>query len=138
MRFIYTLLFVFLINISVGLTQDNMKGKHIEVINTEQNKQKELHIKYDLKPNNGKSKLLQIKFKNKTKANLNIDLVVGFYSNGVLLEKADIVDCLKKSFLNNFFRPYHLVETSFKEAQEIEIKILNFYSEQVDECRQTH
>lgn len=137
MRLFSSLIIVFLTSFSFGFAQTSVKAKHIEEIKIDQEK-RDLAINYSFKKGKEKASMLKVKFFNKTKANLNVDLVMGFYSNGVLLEKADIVDCLKKSFFSNLFRPYHLVETSFKEGQEVEIEILNFYSEQVDECRQTH
>ncbi len=137
MRLFLSLIIVFLASFSLGLAQTDLKIKHIEEINIDQEK-RDLTISYSFKKRKEKTSMLKVKFYNKTKANLNVDLVMGFYSNGVLLEKAGIVDCLKKSFFSNLFRPYHMVETSFEEGQEVEIKILNFYSEQIDECRETH
>ena len=124
-------------SLSIGFAQESLKEKHVEEITIDKEK-RDLNINYSFKQGKENVSLLKVRFFNKTKVNLNVDLVMGFYSNGVLLEKADIADCLKKSFFSNFFRPYHLIETAFKEGQEVEIKILNFYSEQVDECRETH
>ena len=137
MRLILSFAIVFFTSFSIGFAQQSIKSKHVEEIKIDEEK-RELNINYSFKQGKEKQSLLKVRFFNKTKVNLNVDLVVGFYSNGVLLEKVDIVDCLKKSFFNNFFRPYHLVETTFKEGQEVEIEILNFNSEQVGECGETH
>jgi|GEM_PF-5211151 len=135
MRLFLFLTVVFFTTYSFGFSQESQRTKHIEKIDIGKEK-RNLTIDYTLKQGKENNSVLEVKFFNKTRAHLNVDLVIGFYSNGILLEKATIADCLKKSFLSNFFRPYHLVETPIKEVQEVEI--LNFKSEQVDECRQTH
>lgn len=122
---------------TVSFAQVSIKGKHTEDITIKKDTKK-LHINYSFKKKTTEAQLLKIKFSNKTKQNLNVDLVIGIYSNGVLLEKADIVDCLKKPFWNNWFRPYHLIETSVGDKSNIEINVLNLYTESVDECRPTH
>ena len=137
MKLFLSFAIVFFSSFSIGSAQESIKNKHVEEIKIDEEK-RELNINYSFKQGKEKQSLLKVRFFNKTKVNLNVDLVMGFYSNGVLLEKVDIADCLKKSFFSNLFRPFHLVETSFKEGQVIEIEILNFYSEQVDECRETH
>ncbi|MFT6166341.1 MAG: hypothetical protein ACJAV5_001174 [Vicingaceae bacterium] len=137
MRLFLSFAIVFFTSFSIGFAQESIKNKHVEEIKIDEEK-RELNINYSFKQGKEKQSFLKVRFFNKTKVNLTVDLVMGFYSNGVLLEKVDIADCLKKSFFSNFFRPFHLVETSFKEGQVIEIEILNFYSEQVDECRETH
>lgn len=137
MRLVYTFLLVLFGGLSIGFAQQSLKGRHTEQVVIETEK-KDLQINYSLKIDKENKSLLKVRFFNKTKANLNVDLVLGIYNNGVLLEKADIVDCLKKSFFNNFFRPYHLVETGILEIKGVEIDILNILTEETDECRPTH
>jgi len=137
MKVFLTCITVFLIGISNGSSQENEKVKHIEKIKVGE-EVKEVNVNYSFKNMEGKGTLLKVRFFNKTKVNLNVDVVMGFYSNGILLEKADLADCLKKSFFSNFFRPYHLIETSFEPKSDVEVEVLNFNSEQVNECRETH
>ena len=137
MRLVYTFLLVLFGGLSIGFAQQSLKGRHTEQVVIETEK-KDLQINYSLKIDKENKSLLKVRFFNKTKANLNVDLVLGIYKNGVLLEKADIVDCLKKSFFSNFFRPYHLVETSILKIKGVEIDILNILTEETDECRPTH
>jgi hypothetical protein len=137
MKVFLTCITVFLISISNGSSQENEKVKHIEKIKVGE-EVKEVNVNYSFKNMEGKGTLLKVRFFNKTKVNLNVDVVMGFYSNGILLEKADLADCLKKSFFSNFFRPYHLIETSFEPKSDVEVEVLNFNSEQVNECRETH
>ena len=123
--------------ITNGFTQESLKGRHTEKIKVGEQETKDLHINYNFKEVKNEGPYLKVRFYNKTKKNLEVDLVMGIYSNGVLLEKADIADCLKKSIFNNFFRPFHLIETTTKDKENIEIKVLNIYNKQVDECGAT-
>jgi hypothetical protein len=137
MRLVFTFLLVLFGGLTIGFAQQSLKGRHIEQVVSKTEK-KDLQINYSVKINKEGKSMLKIRFFNKTKASLKVDLVLGIYSNGVLLEKADIVDCLKKSFLNNFFRPNHLVETTISETKGLEIDILNILTEVTDECRPSH
>lgn len=137
MRLFISITLLFFATSLSSFAQQTLKGKHIEKIKVNEQEKKELHINYELKEVKGEGPFLKIRFYNKTRQHLTIDLVIGIYSNGVLVEKADVADCLKKSIFNNFFRPFHLVETAIKDNQDIEIKVLNIYTEQVDECRKT-
>ncbi|MDA9312523.1 hypothetical protein N9515_08600 [Vicingaceae bacterium] len=137
MRLLLSFTIIFFASLFNGYAQESAESKHVEEIKIGDEK-RQVNINYSFKQGKENETLLKVQFFNKTKVNLNVDLVMGFYNNGVLLEKVDIADCLKKSFFNNFFRPFHLVGTSFKEVEVVEIEILNFYSERVDECRETH
>lgn len=137
MKEIFAIVILTIATITSGFAQESLKGKHTEKIKVGDQETKELHVNYDFKEVKKEGPYLKVRFYNKTRKNLEVDLVIGIYSNGVLLEKADIADCLKKSIFNNFFRPFHLIETTTKDKGNIEIKVLNIYTEQVDECRTT-
>lgn len=109
-----------------------------ELENTE-----ELSVKTKWKANKEGNKELYVKFKNTAKSRLQVSLEIGFYSAGVLAEKAMISDCLKKCFWHNWFRPIQLIipeELNNKEIEreDFEFKILNLQTEKVEECEETH
>ena len=137
MKEIFSIVILTIATITNGFAQESLKGRHTEKIKVGDQKTRKLHVNYDLKKVKKDGPYLKVRFYNKTRKNLEVDLVMGIYSNGVLLEKADIAGCLKKSIFSNFFRPFHLIETTTKERENIEIKILNIYTEQVDECGTT-
>ena len=80
---------------------------------------------------------LKVKFTNKSKSAVNVDLEVSFYENGILEESSNIAACLKKSFFANLFRPYHLVQTESKENDSFEVKLTEFKTVKVEECTET-
>jgi len=131
------LLILFIGLCTAAFSQQKIKAIHSEKLEIS-GESKELKILYTYKTNKEGKKDLRVKFKNKTKSALEIDLVMGFYSNGVLLEKTTIVDCLKKSFLDNFLRPIHLVQSDGFQKNDIEVKVLNLIASPTDECRETH
>ncbi|MEQ8908740.1 MAG: hypothetical protein RIC95_06080 [Vicingaceae bacterium] len=103
----------------------------------------ELTIKTKWKANQAGKKELYVKFKNTAKSRLNVNLELGLYSAGVLAEKAQIADCLKKCFWHNWFRPVHLVipedlSNNDIEGDDFEVKVLELKTEEVDECEETH
>lgn len=102
----------------------------------------DIKVKYKWKENKSGEKELRIKFKTTAKSDLNTDLELGFYHNGILEEKAQINDCLKKFFWNDWFRPIHLVQFENLTKEQIEsdqfkLEILDLSTEKVDKCTQT-
>ena len=99
-------------------------------------------VKQKWKENKEGKRELRIKFKNKTGSAVNVDMEFGFYLNGIMEEKVVINDCLKKSFLNNWFRPIHIItsETLSNEqlkSDELEVQVSEMKTTEVDECRET-
>lgn len=102
----------------------------------------DIKVKYKWKENKSGVKELRIKFKTTAKSDLNTDLELGFYHNGILEEKAQINDCLKKFFWNDWFRPIHIVQFENLTKEQIEsdqfkFEILDLSTEKVDKCTQT-
>lgn len=120
-----------------GFTQTKIDGVQTEKVKIG-GEQKELQVFYRYKTLKKDIKGVRVKFKNKTKSALNVDVVFGLYSNGVLLEKATIADCLKKSFFDNFTRPVHIIQSEVFEKEDITLEILDLVTTPVDECRETH
>ncbi|MBL4708464.1 MAG: hypothetical protein JKY48_08515 [Flavobacteriales bacterium] len=132
------LLFLCLIACSLtSFSQTKIDGMHTEKVKIGE-EEKELIVFYRYKTLKKDIKGVRVKFKNKTKSALNVDLVIGLYANGVLLEKSTIVDCLKKSFFSNFTRPVHIIQSDVFEKEDIRIEILDLVSTPIDECRETH
>ena len=118
-------------------SQTKIDGVYTEEVKIGE-KKKELQVFYKYKTLKKDIKGVRVKFKNKTKSALTVDLVVGLYSNGVLLEKSTIADCLKKSFFDNITRPVHIIQSEVFEKEDITIEILDLVTTPVDECRETH
>jgi len=105
-------------------------------------KSKIVSVCYSLKDTKEGKTAVKVKFKNKAKTAINVNTTLGFYSNGVLVEKVEVADCLKKSCFNNWFRPYHLVETegissTELKSDDIKIEVLDIVTTETDECRKT-
>lgn len=103
---------------------------------------KEIKVKYKWKENKSGEKELRIKFKTTANSDLNTDLELGFYHNGILEERAQINDCLKRFFWNDWFRPIHLIqfETLTKEqieSDQFKVEILELKTEEVEKCKET-
>ena len=99
-------------------------------------------LKFKWKENKEDKYEVRVKFKNKAKSAVNVESELGFYSNGVLKEKAQINDCLKKGFWDNWFRPVHVIITDDFSQEELKsestkVEVLEFNTELVDECRET-
>lgn len=75
---------------------------------------------------------------NRSKSNLNVDLELGFYDTGVLEQRAEINDCLKKGFFSNLFRVGHLINGKTQETEgkfsHYEIQLLELNTNIVDKC----
>lgn len=81
---------------------------------------------------------LRIKFKNTSKSDLNVDFEIGFYADGVLEESSEIATCLKKGFLKNWFRNWHVIQSETdKKLDEMELEAIELKTEKVDECTET-
>lgn len=103
---------------------------------------KDIKVKYKWKENKSGEKELRIKFKTTAKSDLNTDLELGFYHNGILEEKAQINDCLKRFFWNDWFRPIHLIQFENLSKEQIEsdqfkIEVLELKTEKVEKCTET-
>lgn len=101
-----------------------------------------IKVKYKWKENKEGAKELRIKFKTTAKSDLNTDLELGFYHNGILEEKAQISDCLKRFFWNDWFRPIHIVQFENLTKEQIEsdqfkLEVLELSTEKVDKCTKT-
>ncbi len=98
-------------------------------------------LKYKWKDNKQGKRELRVKFNNKSKTNVNVDVEIGFYTQGVLEETVEISDCLKRSFFDNWFRPIHIVSSSLNNEQlnssDLQLEASEFKTEQTDECRET-
>ena len=101
-----------------------------------------IRVKYKWQENKEGEKELRIKFKTTSNSDLNIDLKLGFYHTGILEEEAQISDCLKRFFWNDWFRPLHIIQ--FKnlnkdqiESEEFKLEILNLSTEKIDKCANT-
>ena len=99
-------------------------------------------VKYKWKTNKEGNQELRIKFKNKAKSAVNLDLELGYYLNGVMEEKVAIADCLKKSFIDNWFRQIHIVtsENLSKEqlmSEDLDVQVTEMKIEKIDECGET-
>lgn len=102
----------------------------------------DITVKYKWKKSKNDKQELRIKFKNQTGSAVNIDTEFGFYINGVMEEKVILNDCLKKSFLDNWFRPLHIItsETLSNEqlkSEDLEVQVTEMKTEKIDECRET-
>tara|TARA_B100000965_G_C19125293_1_gene555069 strand:- start:60 stop:458 length:399 start_codon:yes stop_codon:yes gene_type:complete len=109
---------------------------------TELKSDESLTIRTKWQENKEGKKELRLKFKNKAKAHLTVNLEIGFYSGGILAEKALIADCLKKGFWNNWFRPVHLVimeelDNAAISEDSFKIEVLELSTEQVKECSES-
>ena len=100
-------------------------------------------VKYKWKENSEGEKELRIKFNNQAGSDLNVNLELGFYHNGILEEKAVIADCLKRYFWNDWFRPIHIVANEELTQEELEsdqfsLEITDLKTEKVEKCEETH
>jgi hypothetical protein len=102
----------------------------------------DIKVKYKWKENKSGEKELHIKFKTTAKSDLNTDLELGFYHNGILEERAQINDCLKRFFWNDWFRPIHLIQFENLTKEQIEsdqfkLEVLKLKKEEVEKCNET-
>lgn len=103
---------------------------------------KDIKVKYKWKENHNGQQELYIKFKTTANANLNTDLKLGFYLNGVQKETAHIADCLKRFFWNDWFRPVHIIQLEDFSKEEIQsdqfnIEIMELKTEEIEKCTGT-
>ena len=86
----------------------------------------------------GKSEL-QIKFKNKSKLHQVVNLELGLYESGILVEQSDISACLGKNIFSNALQDIHILSSEYIETLDynknaIEIKTLSFEMEKTENC----
>src|SRR5690606_22687643 len=99
-------------------------------------------IKYKWKTNKEGKQELRVKFKNTSGSAVNLDLELGFYLKGVMEEKVQLNDCLKKSFFDNWFRPIHIISSESLsneqlKSEDLERQVTEMKTEQVEDCRET-
>ncbi|MEX2379180.1 MAG: hypothetical protein WD530_00435 [Vicingaceae bacterium] len=126
----------------IGIILFTFNGIHAQMCYDVLQTEEDIKVKYKWKENESGEKELRIKFKTTAKSDLNMDLELGFYHNGILEEKAQINDCLKKFFWNDWFRPIHLIQFENLTKEQIEsdqfkLEILDLKTERVDECIET-
>jgi len=129
------LVFVFALSLDISAQKERNYTEKWEYIGEDETLG--FMLRYELKENKVGKKELHIKFKNKSKKHLALETKFGFYSNGILEETTEINSCLHKSELNNWFRRIYLIESDALNANDIEIKILEFKHTIIDECRET-
>ena len=106
-------------------------------------KTKEVIVLSKLKKDRSGTSALYVKFKNKSKVPVNIDISFGYMLLGAMEEEADLSDCLKKSCFDNWFRRSHVFysETLTEKqltSEDMVIELTKIIIEQTDECRETH
>jgi len=98
----------------------------------------EVKVFYKLKKDNSGKEEIRIKMINQSKSNLNVDLEIGFYDAGVLDQRAEINDCLKKGLFNNLFRIGHMINSKTQESDgkfsHYQIQLMDLKTEKVDKC----
>lgn len=103
---------------------------------------KDIKVKYKWKENKAGEEELRIKFKTTAQSALNTSIEFGFYHNGILEEKAQINQCLKRFFWNDWFRPVHIIQfenlsNEQIHSDEFKVEILELKTEKVDQCEET-
>ena len=95
-------------------------------------------VKYKWKENDANVTELRVKLKNKVKSDLNVDVEVAFYDNGILEQSSMINSCLEKGLFKNWFRNWHVIQAEDGGSLEgYEIKVSELKSEQIEECNET-
>lgn len=105
-------------------------------------KNEEVKVKYKWKEKDGKQELY-VKFKTLDGSDLNLDLELGFFLNGVQKENGLINTCIKRYFWNNWFRPIYVIQLddftkSDIESDQFTLEVLEFIIEKVKQCEPTH
>src|SRR5690554_767197 len=100
---------------------------------------KDIKVKYKWKENQDGKQELYIRFKTIVNANLNTDLRLGFYLNGVQKEEVHIADCLKRFFWSDWFRPIHIIQLDEFSNEDINsnqfsIEVFELKIEEVEKC----
>ncbi|MAY84462.1 MAG: hypothetical protein CMP59_10055 [Flavobacteriales bacterium] len=95
-------------------------------------------IKYKWKKNKEGNLELRVRLKNLSKSDLNVDVEIAFYNNGILEQSSMINTCLKKGAFNNWFRNWHVIQDEDGGSlEEFEVKVSELNTEKVDECIET-
>ena len=98
----------------------------------------EVAVKYKWKENDANVTELRVKLKNTAKSDLNVDLEVAFYDNGILEQSSMINTCLEKGLFKNWFRNWHVIQAEDGGSLEgFELKISELKSEKIAECEET-
>lgn len=97
-----------------------------------------VYIKYQIKEKKGKKELL-FRFKNKSKSFAKAEIKIGLYQNGILSETLTLNECMKKSFLDNWFRVSQMmvseeIKNGMLESKDLELKITESNIELTDGC----
>jgi hypothetical protein len=113
------------------------KGKY-KVLSVKENVQ----VLYKWGTDKENNKELRIRFKNRSRSNVNVVVEVAYYLDGINEETVEINDCLKKSIFDNWFRNIHVVKSESLSNEELESETLTleateFKIEETDGCRQT-